>query len=129
MGVPEKIDPEASWRKIFGPAGNVDRICPGWSGSGCPRRRRRGENVGIARLCFWRDFQARWEAWKSPKDSFLSAAGCRPDFCTLSRARHFHRDTPPLCSSGHSRGAPETAEVLVAGTKESRESFSQEVKS
>ena len=29
-------------------------------------RRRRGGNVEIARLGFGRDFQARWEGWKSP---------------------------------------------------------------
>ena len=37
---------------------------------GCSRlsldRRRRCGNVEIARLGFWRDCQARWEAWKSP---------------------------------------------------------------
>jgi hypothetical protein len=39
-------------------------------GSLSPNRRRRCGNVGIARLGFWRDFQARGEAWKSPGASF-----------------------------------------------------------
>ena len=86
-----------------------------WSLS--PDRRRRCGNVEIARLGFWRDFQVRWEAWKSPGSKFLSAAGRGPDFSTLSTAHHFHSDAPPTPpSSGHMEGAPPaTAEVLVAG--------------
>jgi hypothetical protein len=101
--------------------------CSSWS----PDRRRRCGNVEIARLGFWRDFQARGKAWKSPGGSFLSAAGRRPDFSTLTTARHFHSDTPTaLPSSGVRGGAPpETAEVLVALYEGKRRILSQEVKS
>jgi hypothetical protein len=40
-------------------------VARGYSRLSADRRRRCG-NVEIARLGFWRDFQARWEAWKSP---------------------------------------------------------------
>ena len=40
-------------------------VARGYSRLSADRRRRCG-NVEIARLCFWRDFQARWEGWKSP---------------------------------------------------------------
>jgi hypothetical protein len=58
-----------------------------------PDRRRRCGNVEIARLCFWRDFQARWKGWKSPGQVSLCSLAVGPDFSTLSTARHFHSDT------------------------------------
>ena len=56
-------------------------------------RRRRCGNVKIARLGFWRDFQARWEGWKSPGLP-SPPLGRGPDFSTLSPARHFHSEYP-----------------------------------
>jgi hypothetical protein len=84
MGVPEKIDPGPSWRTMLGSPGMWTEFLPGmvrlgWS----PDRRRRCGNVEIARPCFWRDFQARGEAWKSPGASFSpprAAGGTFPRF-------------------------------------------------
>jgi hypothetical protein len=72
-----------------------------------PDRRRRCGNVEIARLGFWRDFQARWEAWKSPGVQFSLCGGRRPDFSTLSTARHFHSDFPQPFSRRSTAGHPE----------------------
>jgi len=128
MGVPEKIDPGASWRKILGLPGMWTEFARDGQVSWSPDRRRRCGNVEIARPWFWRDFQARGEAWKSPGGKFLSAAGCRLDFSTLSTARHFHSDTlaaPP--SPGRSGAPPETAEGSGCRDEGQRQSFSQEV--
>src|SRR6516162_10529078 len=62
-------------------------------------RRRRCGNVEIARLCFWRDFQARWKPWKSPRTPRLLYLP-RADFSTVSTGRHFHSDDVALSSLG-----------------------------
>jgi len=54
-------------------------------------RARRCGNVEIARVWFWRDFQARGEPWKSPRPTFRLGRR-RPDFPTVPTARHFHSD-------------------------------------
>src|SRR5215471_366582 len=68
-------------------------------------RRRRCGNVEIARLCFWRDFQARWKPWKSPRIQRLLDLR-RLDFSTVSTARHFHSDEVALSSLGLCRFPP-----------------------
>ena len=79
-------------------------------------RRRRGGNVGIRRSL--PDFQARREGWKTRSGSF-------PRF----PRRGISTATPSLLPLGVCGGArPATAEVIVAGTRASREFFPQEVK-
>ena len=100
------------------------------SSSWSPDRRRRCGNVEIARFGFWRDFQARWEAWKSP-GAVLSLR--------LAVGRTFPRFPrrvistailpPPFASSAFGGMPPETAEVLVAGTRQPKIFFPKEVKS
>src|SRR6516165_12212979 len=68
-------------------------------------RRRRGGNVEIARLCFWRDFQARWKPWKSPRIQRLLDLP-RLDFSAVSTARHFHSDEVALSSLRRRRFPP-----------------------
>ena len=63
-----------------------------------PHRRRCG-NVEIARLGFWRDFQARWEPWESPPTSHRTLSARLPDFSTVSIARHFHSNHSEIAAA------------------------------
>jgi hypothetical protein len=130
MGVSEKIDPGAAWRKILSPPGRWTEFARdgqvSWSPGPPPPLWKCGNRASLVLA----RFPSAGGSVEKAGGKFRSAAGCRSDFSTLSTARHFHSDTltvPP--SPGRSGAPPEKAEVLVAGTKDSRESFSQEVKS
>lgn len=99
--------------------------CSSWS----PGRRRRCGNVGIARLGFWRDFQARGEAWKSLAVQVHSAAGHWPDFFHAFHGASFpQRCSPTPSSSGHLEGAPRRRRFVFLVRGRAANLFSQEVK-
>jgi len=129
MGVSEKIDPGASWRKILNPSGTWTEFARDSQVSCSPGPPPSRWKCGNRASLVWARFPSAGESVEKSGGKLRSAAGCRSDFSTLSTARHFHRDTLTVPPRPGRSGAPETAEVLVAGTKDSRESFSQEVKS
>jgi hypothetical protein len=130
MGVAEKIDPGPSWRKMLGSPGMWTEFLP-----------------GMVRLAGARTAAVAVEMWKSRVLVFgaISKRGGKRGkvrgqvslrrWLPVGLFHAFHGASFPQrhshCPSqpGAFRAPPETAEVLLAGTKDSRESFSQEVKS
>src|SRR6516165_4899580 len=76
------------------PFGNANRLARAegapWPDLEREAHRRRCGNVEMARLCFWRDFQARWKPWKSPGPGFGLYDLRRPGLC-----HGFHRASFP----------------------------------
>ena len=130
MGVPEKIDPGPSWRKMLGSPGMWTEFLPGMV-------RLAGARTAAVAVEMWKsrvlDFGAiskRGGKRGKVRGKFLSAAGCRSDFSTLATARHFHSDTltaPP--SPGRSGRRPRRRRFCLPGGRTAESFFSQEVKS
>ena len=124
MGVSEKIDPGASWRKMLGWPGMGTEFLPGMVRLAGARTAAVAVEMWKSRVLVFGAISKRGGSVEKSGGKFLSAAGCPLDFSTLSTARHFHSDTltaPP--SPGRSGRRPRRRRFCLPGGRTAESLF------